>query len=30
VQPRIWVQTSVAQPRFDGSGRVLLQELHRP
>lgn len=30
VQPRIWVKTSVAQPRFDGSGRVLLQELHRP
>ena len=29
VQPRIWVQPALAQPRFDGSGRVLLQELRR-
>ena len=29
VQPRIWVQRDLAQPRFDGSGRVLLQELRR-
>jgi peptide/nickel transport system substrate-binding protein len=29
VQPRIWVRPDLAQPRFDGSGRVLLQELRR-
>lgn len=29
VQPRIWVQPSLAVPRFDGSGRVVLQELRR-
>ncbi|MEB3233846.1 MAG: ABC transporter substrate-binding protein [Cyanobacteriota bacterium] len=29
VQPRIWVRRELAQPRFDGSGRVLLQELRR-
>jgi len=30
VQPRIWVRADLDQPRFDGSGRVLLQELRRP
>ena len=30
VQPRIWVRPDLEQPRFDGSGRVLLQELQRP
>ncbi len=29
VQPRIWVRPQLEQPRFDGSGRVLLQELKR-
>ena len=29
VQPRMWVRPELAEPRFDGSGRVLLQELHR-
>ncbi|MBM5802287.1 MAG: ABC transporter substrate-binding protein, partial [Cyanobacteria bacterium K_DeepCast_35m_m2_023] len=29
VQPRIWVRPELAEPRFDGSGRVLLQELRR-
>mgnify|MGYP007027728949 CR=1 FL=1 len=28
VAPRAWAQRSVSQPRFDGSGRLLLQELH--
>jgi hypothetical protein len=29
VAPRAWAQRSVSQPRFDGSGRLLLQELQR-
>jgi peptide/nickel transport system substrate-binding protein len=29
VAPRAWAQRSVSQPRFDGSGRLLLQELRR-
>jgi peptide/nickel transport system substrate-binding protein len=29
VQPRIWVRPDLDQPRFDGSGRVLLQQLRR-
>ena len=29
VQPRIWVRPELAEPRFDGSGRVVLQELRR-
>jgi len=29
VKPRIWVRPELAAPRFDGSGRVLLQELRR-
>jgi peptide/nickel transport system substrate-binding protein len=29
VQPRIWVRPELARPRFDGSGRVVLQELRR-
>jgi peptide/nickel transport system substrate-binding protein len=29
VAPRIWVRPQLATPRFDGSGRVLLQELRR-
>ena len=30
VAPRAWAQRSVSQPRFDGSGRLLLQELNKP
>ena len=29
VAPRAWAQPSISQPRFDGSGRLLLQELTR-
>ena len=29
VAPRAWAQASISQPRFDGSGRLLLQELTR-
>jgi peptide/nickel transport system substrate-binding protein len=29
VAPRAWAQPQVSQPRFDGSGRLLLQELRR-
>ena len=29
VAPRIWVRPSLAVPRFDGSGRVVLQEMRR-
>ena len=29
VAPRAWAQPTVSAPRFDGSGRVLLQALHR-
>jgi peptide/nickel transport system substrate-binding protein len=29
VAPRAWAQPSVSQPRFDGSGRLLLQDLTR-
>jgi peptide/nickel transport system substrate-binding protein len=29
VAPRAWAQLQVSQPRFDGSGRLLLQELSR-
>jgi peptide/nickel transport system substrate-binding protein len=29
VAPRAWSQRQVSQPRFDGSGRVVLQELRR-
>jgi peptide/nickel transport system substrate-binding protein len=29
VAPRAWAQRSVSRPRFDGSGRLLLQELAR-
>ena len=29
VAPRAWAQPSVSQPRFDGSGRLLLQELNK-
>jgi peptide/nickel transport system substrate-binding protein len=28
--PRAWAQRSVSQPRYDGSGRLLLQELSKP
>ena len=30
VAPRAWAQRNVSQPRFDGSGRLLLQELNKP
>ncbi len=30
VAPRAWAQWNVSQPRFDGSGRLLLQELNKP
>lgn len=30
VAPRAWGQRHVSQPRFDGSGRLLLQELSKP
>lgn len=29
VAPRAWAQPSISQPRFDGSGRLLLRELTR-
>ncbi len=29
VTPRAWAQTALATPRFDGNGRLLLQELER-
>ena len=29
VAPRAWAQRNVSQPRFDGSGRLLLQELNK-
>ncbi len=29
VAPRAWARPPVSRPRYDGSGRVLLQELHR-
>ena len=29
VAPRAWAQPSISEPRFDGSGRLLLQELTR-
>nr|WP_254998585.1 ABC transporter substrate-binding protein [Cyanobium sp. Maggiore-St4-Cus] len=29
VAPRAWAKPSISQPRFDGSGRLLLQELTR-
>jgi peptide/nickel transport system substrate-binding protein len=29
VAPRAWAQPGISQPRFDGSGRLLLQDLSR-
>jgi peptide/nickel transport system substrate-binding protein len=30
VAPRAWARPPLSRPRYDGSGRLLLQELHRP